>query len=120
MDLDLAREAGGLGQGVTVGVLAAVGVAGLRHGFDVDHIAAISDIVSGHALKERTRRNVDLWAACIAGAVPRDDYLRAITDQGLEIREVRRNDYRFVSARALEACSTYAVESISLLAVKRG
>ena len=81
---------------------------------------AISDIVSGRALKERSRRNVDLWAACIAGAVPRDDYLRAITDQGLEIREVRRNDYRFVSARALEACSTYAVESISLLAVKRG
>jgi arsenite methyltransferase len=80
---------------------------------------AISDIVSGHALKERTRRNVDLWAACIAGAIPRDDYLEAIAAQGLEIREVRGNDYRFVSERALEACSIYAVESVSLVAVKR-
>jgi SAM-dependent methyltransferase len=31
---------------------------------------AISDIVSRSALKERTRRTVDLWAACIAGAIP--------------------------------------------------
>jgi arsenite methyltransferase len=80
---------------------------------------AISDIVSGRALKERTRRNVDLWAACIAGAIPRDDYLAAIAAQGLEVVQVRTNDYRFVSERALDACSTYAVESISLLAVKR-
>jgi ubiquinone/menaquinone biosynthesis C-methylase UbiE len=79
---------------------------------------AISDIVSGHALKERTRRNVELWAACIAGAIPRAAYVEAIEAQGLELRTVRRNDYRFISQRALDACSTYEVESISLLAVK--
>jgi arsenite methyltransferase len=79
---------------------------------------AIADIVSGRALKERTRRNVELWAACIAGAIPRSDYLKAIEGQGLRVTEVRRNDYRFVSDRALEACSTYEVESVSLLAVK--
>ena len=79
---------------------------------------AISDIVSGRALKERTRRNVDLWAACIAGAVPRAHYLEALAAQGLAVRAVRRNDYRFISERALDACSTYAVESISLVAVK--
>jgi arsenite methyltransferase len=79
---------------------------------------AIADIVSGRALRERTRRNVDLWAACIAGAIPRGDYLGALEAQGLQVKEVRRNDYRFISERALEACSTYEVESISLLAVK--
>jgi arsenite methyltransferase len=79
---------------------------------------AIADIVSGRALKERTRRNVDLWAACIAGAIPRQSYVNAIEAQGLRVEAVRRNDYRFVSDRALEACSTYEVESISLLAVK--
>jgi hypothetical protein len=31
---------------------------------------------------------------------------------------VRKNHYRFISERALEACSTYEVESISLVAVK--
>ena len=81
---------------------------------------AISDIVSGHALKERTRRNVDLWAACIAGAIPRDSYVQAIEASGLELRELRANDYRFISERALDACSTYEVESISLVAVKPG
>ena len=80
---------------------------------------AIADIVSGRPLKERTRRNVELWAACIAGAIPRRNYLEAIEAQGLQVREVRKNDYRFISERALDACSTYAVESISLVATTR-
>jgi arsenite methyltransferase len=77
---------------------------------------AIADIVSGRPLRERTRRNVELWAACIAGAIPRRNYLEAIEAQGLHVRKVRKNDYRFISERALDACSTYAVESISLVA----
>jgi SAM-dependent methyltransferase len=80
---------------------------------------AVSDIVSGKPLKERTRRNVDLWAACIAGAIPRADYIAAIEAAGFAVRDVRPNDYRFVSERALDACSTYAVESISLVADRR-
>jgi arsenite methyltransferase len=79
---------------------------------------AIADIVSGRALKERTRRNVELWAACIAGAIPRRNYLEAIEAQGLQVKQVRKNDYRFVSERALDACSSYEVESISLVAMK--
>ncbi len=79
---------------------------------------AIADIVSGRALKERTRRNVELWAACIAGAVPRRSYLEAIEAEGLQVKEQRKNDYRFISERALEACSTYEVQSVSLLARK--
>ena len=79
---------------------------------------AIADIVSGRALKERTRRNVELWAACIAGAAPRRSYLAALEANGLELEELRKNDYRFTSERALEACSTYEVESISLRAVR--
>jgi arsenite methyltransferase len=79
---------------------------------------AVADIVSGRPLKERTRRNVELWAACIAGAIPRSSYIEAIEGQGLGVKEVRKNDYRFISERALDACSTYEVESISLLAQK--
>jgi len=79
---------------------------------------AIADIVSAKALKEGTRRNVELWAACIAGSIPRDAYLKAIEETGLAVGEVRRNDYRFVSDRAQEACGTYGVESVSLVATK--
>jgi arsenite methyltransferase len=79
---------------------------------------AISDIVTGRALKERTRRNVELWAACIAGAIPRSSYVEAIEAQGMQVKEIRRNDYRFISERALDACGTYEVESVSLLATR--
>jgi SAM-dependent methyltransferase len=79
---------------------------------------ALADIVSSRALKERTRRNVELWAACIAGAIPRASYLQAIQSAGFRVEAVHRNDYDFVSERALDACSTYGVESISLAAVK--
>jgi arsenite methyltransferase len=79
---------------------------------------ALADIVSARALKERTRRDVELWAACIAGAIPRDSYLRTLEDAGFRVGEVRVNDYDFISDRALDACSTYGVESISLAAVK--
>jgi arsenite methyltransferase len=75
---------------------------------------AIADIVSGRALRERTRRNVELWAACIAGAIPRRSYIDTIEAAGLRVAAVRTNDYDFISDRALEACSTYGVQSISL------
>jgi arsenite methyltransferase len=82
--------------------------------------AAIADIISERPLKERTRRNVELWAACIAGAIPRRSYIDTMEEAGLSVREVRENDYEFVSDRAQEACGTYGVESASLLAVKAG
>ena len=81
---------------------------------------AIADIVSGRPLKELTRRNVELWAACIAGAIPRHNYLETLEDAGLRISDVRANDYDFLSERAVDACSTYGVESISLAAVRGG
>jgi arsenite methyltransferase len=81
---------------------------------------AIADIVSGKPLKERTRRNIELWAACIAGAIPRSSYVETVEAAGFEVKDVRKNDYRFISERALDACSTYEVESISLAAVKMG
>jgi len=81
---------------------------------------AVADIVSAKPLKERTRRNVDLWAACVAGAIPRSSYAKAIEEAGLSVGEIRRNDYRFVSDRAMDACNTYEIESVSLVARKPG
>lgn len=79
---------------------------------------ALADIVSGKPLKEKTRRNVELWAACIAGAIPRSSYIETIEAAGFDVEQVRRNDYRFISERALDACSTYEVQSVSLVAAK--
>jgi arsenite methyltransferase len=80
---------------------------------------ALADIVSERELAERTRCNTDLWAACIAGAIPRDDYAGAVEAAGLRIEELRENPgYHFISERAMEASDKYGVTSISLLAVK--
>ena len=80
---------------------------------------ALADIVSTRELRERTRRNVALWAACIAGAVPRDDYLDAIEAAGLRVETIRPNAaYRFLSPRARSAADKYGVTSVTVLAVK--
>jgi arsenite methyltransferase len=80
---------------------------------------AVADIVSERELVDRTRRNVALWAACIAGAIPHDDYLAAIEAAGLQVKTVRVNhEYRFLSPRAREAAGRYGVTSVSVLAVR--
>ena len=63
---------------------------------------ALADIVAARELKPATRANVALWAACIAGSIPQDDYMDAIEAAGLKVTRVRANpDYRFLSrARA--------------------
>jgi SAM-dependent methyltransferase len=82
---------------------------------------ALADIVSARPIKERTRRNSQLWAACIAGAMPMDEYMAAIQAAGLEITALRVNrDYKFLSPRAVEAGDWYGVMSISVQAVKTG
>ncbi|HEY1368961.1 MAG TPA: methyltransferase domain-containing protein [Gaiellaceae bacterium] len=80
---------------------------------------AISDIVSAKPLKEATRRNTELWAACIAGAIPTVDYLDVLVASGFAVGAMRRNDYRFVTDRAVQACRTYGVESTSIAATRR-
>jgi ubiquinone/menaquinone biosynthesis C-methylase UbiE len=77
---------------------------------------AISDMVSETELKEATRRNAALWAACIAGAVPEAAYLDALAAAGFELAGTRTNDYRFLTKRALDACQTYGVKSLSIAA----
>ena len=81
---------------------------------------ALADIVSARELKPRTRANTQLWAACIAGAVPLERYLDGIRAAGLTVDEVRVNhQYRFISQRALDAADTYGVVSVSIRATKQ-
>jgi SAM-dependent methyltransferase len=78
---------------------------------------ALADIVTSSALPASITCDAALWAACIGGAAPREDYLGMIEAAGLRIEAVRENaDYQFVSDRAVGATSTYGVTSISVLA----
>ena len=81
---------------------------------------AIADIVTSIQLPEGVTCDASLWAACIGGAMQRDDYRQAIERAGLAVETVRENEqYRFVSERADNATQKYGVKSVSLLARKR-
>jgi arsenite methyltransferase len=81
---------------------------------------AIADIVTSTQLPVSVTCDASLWAACIGGAMQRDDYREAIEAAGFELHDLRENDrYRFVSERAENATKKYGVKSVSLLAVKR-
>ena len=80
---------------------------------------ALADIVTDVQLPEGVTCDASLWAACIGGAMQRDDYRAAIEGAGFTIETWRENpEYRFVSERADSATQTYGVTSISLLARK--
>ena len=79
---------------------------------------AIADIVTDVRLPKAITCNTTLWAACIGGAVQRDDY-RATIEAGLRVVTIEENvAYRFISDSALGATRKYGVKSISLLAQK--
>lgn len=81
---------------------------------------AIADIVTAKQLPEGVTCDASLWAACIGGAMQREDYRAAIEGAGFEIETWRENrEYRFVSDRADNATQKYGVASVSILAVRR-
>jgi SAM-dependent methyltransferase len=80
---------------------------------------AIADIVTDARLPDTVTCNADLWAACIGGAMQRDEYRAAIEAAGLRVKSARENtSYRFISANAKGAQERWGVKSVSLLAVK--
>jgi|SRR5215472_4138830 len=81
--------------------------------------AAISDIVTERQLTDAIVCDVNLWASCIGGDMQEDDYLSAIRDVGLDLRETWDNaQYQFISDSAQGATRTFGVKSITVLAAK--
>jgi ubiquinone/menaquinone biosynthesis C-methylase UbiE len=80
---------------------------------------ALADIVTERQITARTACQAELWAACIAGASERNQYLADVTAAGLSLELVQPNrGYRFTSERAQRATEKYGAHSISLLALK--
>jgi arsenite methyltransferase len=63
--------------------------------------------VTATQLPEGVTCDAALWAACIGGAMQRDDYRAAIETAGFAIETWRENPpYRFVADRADDATTT--------------
>jgi arsenite methyltransferase len=81
---------------------------------------AIADIVTDLHLPETISCNATLWAACIGGAMQRDEYVDVIERAGFTVTARKENDtYRFLSNNAQGASRKYGVRSVSLLAIKK-
>jgi arsenite methyltransferase len=80
---------------------------------------AFADIVTDVQLPDSITCNSTLWAACIGGAMQKDDYRASIEAAGLLVERVEPNErYEFISENARGASHKYGVHSVSLRAVK--
>lgn len=72
----------------------------------------LSDIVLLEELSEEQRNDKDLLSGCVAGALPKEDYLKKIKDAGFEVKiisenkEISKQQYRGIALESL------AVEAI--------
>ncbi len=55
----------------------------------------VSDVVSDTQLPESVRKNAALWAACVAGAVTKDEYLDMLKDAGFEGIKIEKDGGKF-------------------------
>jgi SAM-dependent methyltransferase len=80
---------------------------------------SISDIVSVAELPPSVVSNATLWAECIAGAMPREEYQEVLQAAGFTLLYVQPNrEYQFPEGRAHRSARQYQVQSFSLLATK--
>lgn len=80
---------------------------------------ALSDIVTATVLPPSVVCDATLWAECIAGAMHREHYQKALEDAGLTIQVVQSNpQYQFLAGRASRSARKFEVTSVSLLAVR--
>ena len=86
----------------------------------------VSDIVLNKPLPEAARGDAGLYAACIAGALPREEYLQAMRDAGFRRIELL-DDQAYQASSCCEdpitSCCTESLEgvaaSITVLALKQ-
>jgi ubiquinone/menaquinone biosynthesis C-methylase UbiE len=80
---------------------------------------ALSDIVTSVALPPSVTCNVTLWAACVGGAMHREDYQKSLQEAGFAINYVQPNpQYQFLQGRAQRSAEKYQVASLSLIATR--
>ena len=72
---------------------------------------AISDIVSDETVPEHLAKDPDLWSACVSGAFPEEEFLRAFEAakfHGIQIEELRTEPYQTVEGIEFRAVTVTA------------
>jgi SAM-dependent methyltransferase len=91
---------------------------------------AVSDLVLAAPLPAALRDSVEAWVGCLAGAIPRDDYLEAIREAGFHdvevaseasyagVVDVQTPELREIGERAGLCCDEIAAALASVTSVK--
>jgi ubiquinone/menaquinone biosynthesis C-methylase UbiE len=72
---------------------------------------AISDIVSDEPVPEHLAKDLDLWSACVSGAFPEEEFLRAFEEakfHGIQIEELGSEPYQTVEGIEFRAVTVTA------------
>jgi arsenite methyltransferase len=66
---------------------------------------AVSDVIASPDMDEETRADMEQWTGCIAGALTREEFERALTDAGLEHVEIQETHavHEFASSAIIRA-----------------
>ncbi len=79
----------------------------------------MSDPTCEQEMSQELRNNDKLRAACLSGAIPLKDYIKAITDAGFGTVEVRaKRAYRVLSPGHYETDELVFIESVEVCAIK--
>lgn len=74
----------------------------------------VSDMVTYGVVPESVRRDLELWAGCVAGALDREEYLRIVRDAGFE-----RVNVKAESTYDAPRKGEYGLQSVTLEGWKR-
>ncbi len=74
---------------------------------------AVADMVARGELSAEARRRLDLWAGCISGTIPQDEYATALADAGFD-----RISFETVGVQVLDGVGT--IESAHIRAHRPG
>ena len=81
----------------------------------------ISDIAVHDPVSEKARADPKLWAECVVGAVVEGDYLSLLSEAGLEVEIIGRQDYfsGSVNVDTRRAAKSLGAHAITLRGVRR-
>jgi len=77
----------------------------------------VSDTVAEYALKVNLQ-DLDAWAACVAGALPQEEYVALIKETGFTGVDIRRELPEELKQKERECCSTPGIASVTVTATK--
>jgi hypothetical protein len=64
------------------------------------------------------RRDLDAWAGCIAGALPKEEYVALIQEAGFADIQIKHNAIEETGSEEAQSCCSSGTDSITVTAVK--